>query len=72
MNLVPYLKICFQDMYEQRERGTAVVAYSLALTTGSTMGPIIGAAVSQSDLGWRWIEVGPRYPHVANWDMICC
>jgi DHA1 family multidrug resistance protein-like MFS transporter len=44
-------------MYEQRERGTAVVFYSLAVVAGPTLGPIIGAAVCQSHLGWRWTEV---------------
>ncbi|KIM78033.1 hypothetical protein PILCRDRAFT_76019 [Piloderma croceum F 1598] len=44
------------DMYEQRERGTAVVFYSLAVVAGPTLGPVIGAAVSQSHLGWRWTE----------------
>jgi DHA1 family multidrug resistance protein-like MFS transporter len=45
-------------MYEQRERATAVVFYSLAVIAGPTLGPVIGAAVSQSYLGWRWTEVG--------------
>jgi len=43
-------------MYEQRERATAVVFYSLAVIAGPTLGPVIGAAVSQSYLGWRWTE----------------
>jgi DHA1 family multidrug resistance protein-like MFS transporter len=42
------------DMFNQRERGTAVVFYSLAVVAGPTLGPIIGGAVSQSSLGWRW------------------
>jgi MFS family permease len=49
-------------MYEQRERGTAVVFYSLAVVAGPTLGPIIGAAVSQSNLGWRWTEVSSKLP----------
>ncbi|KAF8494535.1 major facilitator superfamily domain-containing protein [Gautieria morchelliformis] len=44
------------DMYEQKERGTAVVFYSLAVIAGPCLGPIIGGAVSQSQLGWRWTE----------------
>jgi MFS transporter, DHA1 family, multidrug resistance protein len=42
------------DMFEQKERGTAVVFYSLAVVAGPTLGPIIGGAVSESFLGWRW------------------
>ncbi|KAK4687592.1 MFS transporter, DHA1 family, multidrug resistance protein, partial [Tremellales sp. Uapishka_1] len=44
------------DMYNQRDRGAAVVLYSLAVVAGPTIGPIIGGAVSQSYLGWRWTE----------------
>lgn len=44
------------DLFDQRERGTAVVFYSLAVVAGPTLGPVIGAAVAQSYLGWRWTE----------------
>jgi DHA1 family multidrug resistance protein-like MFS transporter len=44
------------DMFDQAERGTAVVFYSLAVVAGPTLGPVIGGAVSQSSLGWRWTE----------------
>jgi hypothetical protein len=30
------------DMFDQKERGTAVVFYSLAVVAGPTLGPIIG------------------------------
>ncbi|GAA5867110.1 hypothetical protein JCM8547_006242 [Rhodosporidiobolus lusitaniae] len=42
------------DMFESRERGTAVVFYSLAIVSGPCIGPIIGSAVSSTYLGWRW------------------
>lgn len=63
------------DMFDQKERGSAVVVYSqaasphrtvcsadappfrLAVVVGPCLGPIIGSAVSQSSLGWRWTEV---------------
>jgi MFS family permease len=48
----------FQDMCKQRERVTAVAFYSLAVIAGPTLGLVIGAAVSQSYLGWWWMEVG--------------
>ncbi|KAI5475116.1 MFS general substrate transporter [Pseudohyphozyma bogoriensis] len=43
-------------LFNQRERGSAVVLYSLAVVAGPTLSPVIGAAVSQSYLGWRWTE----------------
>jgi MFS transporter, DHA1 family, multidrug resistance protein len=30
------------DLFDQKERGTAVVFYSLAVVSGPTLGPIIG------------------------------
>jgi MFS transporter, DHA1 family, multidrug resistance protein len=48
-------------MFEQKERGTAIVFYSLAVIAGPSLGPIIGGAVSQSRLGWRWTEVSTLY-----------
>ncbi|EJD48787.1 MFS general substrate transporter [Auricularia subglabra TFB-10046 SS5] len=44
------------DMFDQKERGSAVVFYALAVVAGPTLGPVIGGAVSQSHLGWRWTE----------------
>lgn len=35
------------DMFDQRERGTAVVMYSLAVVAGPALGPVIGNAVSE-------------------------
>ncbi|CEQ41291.1 SPOSA6832_02992 [Sporobolomyces salmonicolor] len=45
------------DMFDQRERASAVVFYSLAVVAGPTISPLIGASVSDSYLGWRWTEV---------------
>ncbi|KAK9894126.1 MFS general substrate transporter [Cystobasidium minutum MCA 4210] len=44
------------DMWDQRQRATAVVFYSLAVVAGPNLGSIVGAAFSQSHLGWRWTE----------------
>ncbi|GAA5988009.1 hypothetical protein JCM10908_002028 [Rhodotorula pacifica] len=44
------------DMFDARERATAVVFYSLAIVAGPTVAPLIGAAVTNSYLGWRWTE----------------
>jgi MFS family permease len=40
----------------QRERGSAIVVYSLCIVGGPTVAPVIGAAVSESYLTWRWTE----------------
>ncbi|CAD6588223.1 MAG: hypothetical protein CYPHOPRED_004316 [Cyphobasidiales sp. Tagirdzhanova-0007] len=44
------------DMWDVQERATAVVFYSLSVVAGPSLGPIVGGAVSQSYLGWRWTE----------------
>ncbi|GAA6019837.1 hypothetical protein JCM10207_003716 [Rhodosporidiobolus poonsookiae] len=44
------------DLFDARERATAVVFYSLAIVAGPTIGPLVGSSVSQSYLGWRWTE----------------
>ncbi|GAA6006447.1 MFS transporter [Rhodotorula paludigena] len=44
------------DMFDTRERATAVVFYSLAIVAGPTVAPVIGSAVTYSYLGWRWTE----------------
>lgn len=49
------------DIWAPTERGYAIMAYSLAVIVGPTLGPIVGGAVVQSYLGWRWTEyVGAR------------
>ncbi len=44
------------DIWAPTERGYAIMAYSLAVIVGPTLGPIVGGAVVQSYLGWRWTE----------------
>lgn len=38
------------------ERGTGVVGYAFAVVGGPVLGPIVGGAVVQSYLRWRWTE----------------
>jgi MFS family permease len=38
------------------DRGTAIAGYAFAVVGGPTCGPIVGGAIVQSYLGWRWIE----------------
>ncbi|WWC85578.1 uncharacterized protein L201_000442 [Kwoniella dendrophila CBS 6074] len=44
------------DMWSQRERGSAIVIYSLCIVGGPTLAPVIGSAISESYLTWRWTE----------------
>ena len=44
------------DIWDPRERGTAIVFYAFAVVGGPVLGPIIGGAIVQSYLRWRWTE----------------
>lgn len=44
------------DIWSAKERGVAIVGYAMAVVGGPTLGPIVGGAVVQSSLGWRWTE----------------
>lgn len=44
------------DIWSAQQRGPAMVAYAIAVTGGPTIGPLVGGAICQSYLGWRWTE----------------
>ena len=44
------------DIWAPEQRGTAIVAYAFAVVGGPVLGPIVGGAVVQSYLRWRWTE----------------
>ncbi|OJD26772.1 hypothetical protein ACJ73_01845 [Blastomyces percursus] len=44
------------DLFPPEERAVAIVGYALAVVGGPSLGPIVGAAIVQSDLRWRWTE----------------
>ena len=44
------------DIWAPTQRGTAIVAYAFAVVGGPVLGPIVGGAVVQSYLRWRWTE----------------
>lgn len=44
------------DIYTQNYRGIAVTFYAAAVCGGPTLGSVIGSAITQSYLGWRWTE----------------
>ncbi|EED18004.1 conserved hypothetical protein [Talaromyces stipitatus ATCC 10500] len=44
------------DIWSPKQRGGAMVAYAMALLGGPMLGPIVGGAIVDSYLGWRWTE----------------
>lgn len=44
------------DIWSPEQRGPAMVGYALAVVGGPILGPIVGGAIVQSYLGWRWTE----------------
>ncbi|BDD56320.1 hypothetical protein MAP00_001791 [Monascus purpureus] len=44
------------DIWSPEQRGVAVVGYAVTLVGGPTLGPVVGAALTSSYLGWRWME----------------
>jgi MFS family permease len=44
------------DIWSTEERGAAIVGYAMAVVGGPVLGPIVGGAIVQSYLGWRWTQ----------------
>jgi MFS transporter, DHA1 family, multidrug resistance protein len=44
----------YSDFWEPAERGVATAVYSVAVYIGPTLGPIVGAFITNSRLGWHW------------------
>ena len=44
------------DIWAPEQRGAAIVGYAMAVVGGPVLGPIVGGAVVQSSLGWRWTQ----------------
>ncbi|KAH8881140.1 putative MFS multidrug transporter [Thozetella sp. PMI_491] len=42
------------DIYAPKERGTALIIYSMSVVGGPLLAPIVGSAITTSYLGWRW------------------
>ncbi|KAF2429629.1 MFS general substrate transporter [Tothia fuscella] len=43
-----------KDIWPSKERGVALVFYGLSVLSGPLLAPLIGGAIVQSSLGWRW------------------
>lgn len=44
----------FSDMFDNQQRGPAIVIFSSMVFMGPMLGPFIGGFVNSSYLGWRW------------------
>ena len=44
------------DIWSAEQRGAAIVGYAMAVVGGPTIGPIVGGAICQSGLRWRWTQ----------------
>jgi len=44
----------FADMFDNTQRGTAIVIFSSCVFMGPMLGPFIGGFINMSYLGWRW------------------
>lgn len=44
------------DIWTPEERGAAIVGYAMAVVGGPVLGPIVGGAIVQSYLHWRWTQ----------------
>ncbi|ETI27276.1 hypothetical protein G647_09959 [Cladophialophora carrionii CBS 160.54] len=44
----------FADMFDNTQRGTAIVIFSSMVFMGPMLGPFIGGFINKSSLGWRW------------------
>lgn len=44
------------DIFAPQQRGVAIVGYAMAVVGGPMLGPIIGGAIVDSYLRWRWTE----------------
>ncbi|KKK25308.1 MFS multidrug transporter [Aspergillus ochraceoroseus] len=44
------------DLWTPEQRGAAIVGYAMAVVGGPVLGPIVGGAISESYLGWRWTQ----------------
>ncbi|KAI5960808.1 uncharacterized protein KGF55_004378 [Candida pseudojiufengensis] len=42
------------DMFDNRSRGTAITLFAMVLFGGPMIGPVMGAFIAKSYLGWRW------------------
>jgi MFS transporter, DHA1 family, multidrug resistance protein len=63
----------FSDMFGNETRGIAIAAFSALVFLGPFISPIVGAFITQSYLGWRWIEyiTGIMGALASSWISFC-
>lgn len=42
------------DLWSPRDRAVAMAGYAFAVAGGPLVAPVVGGAIDQSYLGWRW------------------
>ena len=45
---------CFSDMFDNTQRGPAIVVFSATVFLGPMLAPFIGGFIQMSGAGWRW------------------
>lgn len=51
------------DIWSTEQRGAAIVGYAMAVVGGPVLGPIVGGAIVQSYLRWRWTQYVRYLPY---------
>ncbi|POS86336.1 hypothetical protein EPUL_002147 [Erysiphe pulchra] len=46
----------FVDIYDNRTRGIAMTIFAMVVFIGPLIAPVIGGFITNSSLGWRWIQ----------------
>jgi DHA1 family multidrug resistance protein-like MFS transporter len=44
------------DIYLPRDRAAAMVGYQMSVVGGPLLAPLVGGAIADSSLSWRWTE----------------
>ena len=52
------------DIWAPQSRGYAIMVYSLGVTVGSSIAPVVGAAMIYHGSSWRWLEYVSEYVRV--------
>ena len=45
------------DIWPATQRGTAIIFYAIAVVGGPVLGPIVGGALMEANISWRWTQM---------------
>lgn len=54
------------DIWPPTQRGYAIMVYSMAVSIGPTLGPVIGNAITQAGVDWRWLQYVSQVEHASG------